>query len=322
MKNIYNFAVIGVGGYIAPKHLQAIKDTGNKIVATLDIHNSVGILDRFDFDIKFFTNFERFDRYIDKIKTSEREKIDFISICSPNWLHDYHIRFTLRNDASAICEKPLVINPWNLERLIKLESEYGKKIFTVLQLRLHPLIVSLRKRILNSNNSQKHEIFLTYITPRGSWYLQSWKGDLSKSGGIASNIGIHFFDMLIWIFGSVVNSEVYFSEEKKLSGFLELKHANVRWFLSTDINDIQNGSGVTREIIVDGEKIDFTTGFTDLHTKVYKNILEGKGFGLNDAKPSIDLAYKIRNSDITQNFEKSHPLIRKILKNQKDGDNS
>ena len=322
MKNIYNFAVIGVGGYIAPKHLQAIKDTGNKIVATLDIHNSVGILDRFGFDIKFFTNFERFDRYIDKIKTSEREKIDFISICSPNWLHDYHIRFTLRNDASAICEKPLVINPWNLERLIKLESEYGKKIFTVLQLRLHPLIVSLRKRILNSNNSQKHEIFLTYITPRGSWYLQSWKGDISKSGGIVSNIGIHFFDMLIWIFGSVVNSEVYFSEEKKLSGFLELKHANVRWFLSTDINDIQNGSGVTREIIVDGEKIDFTNGFTDLHTKVYKNILEGKGFGLNDAKPSIDLAYKIRNSDITQNFEKSHPLIRKILKNQKDGDNS
>ena len=313
MKNIYNFAVIGVGGYIAPKHLQAIKDTGNKIVATLDIHNSVGILDRFAYDIKFFTKFERFDRYIDKIKTSEREKIDFISICSPNYLHDYHIKFALRNGASAICEKPLVLNPWNLERLIKLESEYGKKIFTVLQLRLHPLIVSLRERILNSNNSQKHEIFLTYITPRGPWYLQSWKGNISKSGGIASNIGIHFFDMLIWIFGSVVNSEVHLSEPKKMAGFLELKNANVRWYLSIDSDDVNSDLKSIREIIVDGEKIDFSNGFTGLHTKVYENILEGKGFGLNDAKPSIDLAYKIRNSEITQNFAKFHPSLAKIL---------
>ena len=317
MKNIKNFAVIGVGGYIAPKHLQAIKDTGNKIVATLDINNSVGILDRFAYDIEFFTNFERFDRYIDKIKANESEKIDFISICSPNWLHDSHIRFALRNDANPICEKPLVINPWNLDRLRELEHEYGKKIFTVLQLRLHPLIVSLRKRILNSNNSQKHEIFLTYITPRGPWYLQSWKGDISKSGGIGVNIGIHFFDMLIWIFGPVVNSEVYFSEPKKMSGFLELKNANIRWYLSTDFNDMQNGSKAIREIIVDEEKIDFTNGFTDLHTKIYENILEGKGFGLNDAEPSIDLVYKIRNSEITRNFERSHPYLRKILETKK-----
>ncbi|KKK62194.1 hypothetical protein LCGC14_3006780, partial [marine sediment metagenome] len=242
MKNIYNFAVIGVGGYIAPRHLQAIKKTGNKIVATFDINNSVGILDQFSLDIKFFISFERFDRYIDKIRTNSMDKIDFISICSPNWLHDYHIRFTLRNDATPICEKPLVLNPWNLERLVELEHEFGKKIYTVLQLRLHPLIVNLRKRILNSSNSRKHEIILTYITPRGSWYLQSWKGDISKSGGIATNIGIHFFDMLIWIFGPVVNSEVYFSEPKKMSGFLELKRANVSWFLSTDINDLQSGS--------------------------------------------------------------------------------
>ena len=313
MKNIYNFAVIGVGGYIAPRHLQAIKKTGNKIVATFDINNSVGILDQFSLDIKFFISFERFDRYIDKIRTNSMDKIDFISICSPNWLHDYHIRFTLRNDATPICEKPLVLNPWNLERLVELEHEFGKKIYTVLQLRLHPLIVNLRKRILNSSNSRKHEIILTYITPRGSWYLQSWKGDISKSGGIATNIGIHFFDMLIWIFGPVVNSEVYFSEPKKMSGFLELKRANVSWFLSTDINDLQSSSQSIRKIIVDGEEIDFTNGFTDLHTKVYEDIFQGKGFRLNDAKPSIDLAYEIRNSEITQNFENPHPLLRKIM---------
>lgn len=308
-----NFAIIGVGGYIAPQHLQAIKETGNRIHAAFDINDSVGVLDQFSFDIKFFTNFERFDRYIDKIRTNNMNKIDFISICSPNWLHDYHIKFALRNDASPICEKPLVLNPWNLERLKDLEHKYRKKIFPVLQLRLHPLIVTLRKRILKSNNLQKHDITLTYITPRGSWYLQSWKGDDSKSGGVATNIGIHFFDILIWIFGPVVNNEVYLSEPKKMSGFLELKNANVRWYLSIDLNDLHSDSKAIREIIVDGEKIDFSNGFTDLHTKVYENILQGKGFRLNDVKPSIDLVYKIRNSEITQNFAKFHPLLSEIL---------
>ena len=317
MKNVYNFAIIGVGGYVAPKHLHAIKKTGNRVVATFDINNSVGILDQFSYDIKFFTNFERFDRYIDKIRTNDMDKIDFISICSPNWLHDYHIRFALRNDAYPICEKPLVLNPWNLERLRNLEHQFGKEIFTVLQLRLHPLIITLRKRILKSDNLQKHDITLTYITPRGSWYLRSWKGDISKSGGVATNIGIHFFDMLIWIFGPVVNSEVYLSEPKKMSGFLELKNTNVRWYLSTDPNDLQADLKSIREIIIDGKKIDFSNGFTDLHTKVYENILQGKGFRIDDVKPSIDLVYKIRNSEITQNFEKSHPLLKKILKTQK-----
>ena len=308
-----NFAIIGAGGYIAPQHLQAIKETGCKICAAFDINDSVGVLDHFSFDIKFFTNFERFDRYIDKIRTNNMNKIDFISICSPNWLHDYHIKFALRSDASPICEKPLVLNPWNLERLKDLEHKYGKKIFPVLQLRLHPLIVTLRKRILKSNNLQKHDITVTYITPRGSWYLQSWKGDISKSGGVATNIGIHFFDMLIWIFGPVVNSEVYLSEPKKMSGFLELKNANVRWYLSIDSDDLHSDSKAIREIIVDGEKIDFTNGFTGLHTKVYENILQGKGFRLDDAKPSIDLVYKIRNSEITRNFEKFHPLLAEIV---------
>ena len=313
MKKMYNFAVIGVGGYIAHKHLQAIKETGNRILATYDINDSVGVLDHFSFDIKFFSNFERFDRYIDKIRTSDVNKIDFISICSPNWLHDYHIKFALRNDASAICEKPLVLNPWNLEKLKDLEQKSGKKIFTVLQLRLHPLIVTLRKRVLKSNNLQKHDVTLTYITPRGLWYLQSWKGDISKSGGVATNIGIHFFDILIWIFGPVVNTEVHLSEPNKMAGFLELKNANVRWYLSIDSDDVHSDSKAIREIIVDGEKIDFSNGFNGLHTKVYENILQGKGFRIDEAKASIDLVYKIRNSEITQNFENFHPSLAERL---------
>lgn len=243
-----------------------------------------------------------------------------MSICSPNWLHDYHIRFSLRNGLNVICEKPLVLNPWNLDRIEELEKVSGKKIFTVLQLRLHLSIIALKEKIKNLNSSEKHEIILTCITPRGPWYLQSWKGDISKSGGIATNIGIHFFDMLIWIFGSVVNCEVYFSKPTKMSGFLELKNANIRWYLSTDVNDLQSGSHAIRKITIDGEKIDFSSGFANLHTKVYENIFQGKGYGTKDARPSIELSYKIRNSEITQNLEKFHPFLRKILKNQKGGD--
>ncbi len=206
-----------------------------------------------------------------------------------------------------------------MDRLEELEKASGKKIFTILQLRMHPSIIALKEKIINLNSSDKYEIILTYITPRGPWYLQSWKGDISKSGGIATNIGIHFFDILIWIFGTVVKSEVYFSKPKKMSGFLELKKANIRWYLSTDVNDLQSGSHAIRKITIDGEKIDFSSGFTNLHTKVYENIFQGKGYGIKEAKPSIDLAYKIRNSEITQNFEKSHPFLRKILKTKEKG---
>lgn len=322
MKDTYNFAIIGVGGYIAPKHLQAINETGNILQAALDTNDSVGVLDQYFPKAKFFTEFERFDRYIDKISNDNKKKIQFLSICSPNWLHDYHIKFALRNGLNIICEKPLVITPWNLDRIEELEKASAKKIFTVLQLRLHPSIIALKKKIKNLNSSEKHEVILTYITPRGPWYLQSWKGDISKSGGIATNIGIHFFDMLISIFGTVVNSEVYFSKPKKMSGFLELKKANIRWYLSTDVNDLQSGSHVIRYITIDGEKSDFSSGFSNLHTKVYENIFQGKGFRIKDARPSIELSYKIRNSEITHNIEKVHPLLRKILENQKDCDNN
>jgi len=209
----------------------------------------------------------------------------------------------------------MVLTPWNLDRIEEIEKVSGKKIFTVLQLRLHPSILALKEKINNNNRAEKHEIILTYITPRGPWYLQSWKGDISKSGGIATNIGIHFFDMLIWIFGSVVKSEVYFSKSNKMSGFLELKNANVKWYLSTDINDTQSGSRPIRKITIDEEKIDFSSGFTNLHTEVYEEIFQGKGYGIKEARPSIELSYKIRNSEIVKNLEKFHPMLRKIIKN-------
>jgi len=294
-----NFALIGVAGFIAPRHLRAIKDTGNNLVAALDKHDNVGVLDSYFPNADFFTEFERFDRHLDKLKR-KGEKVDYFSICSPNYLHDSHIRFALRYGAHAICEKPLVLNPWNLDALAEMETETGKRVYTILQLRLHPSLIGLRERILNGPKDKCYEVDLSYITSRGHWYQSSWKGDQSKAGGIATNIGIHFFDMLIWIFGSVKNVRVDQLQSDHASGSLELERANVTWFLSINDAHLPNemkaaGKRTYRSLKLAGEEIEFSEGFTDLHTKSYAEILKGNAFGITDAQPSIDLVYKIRN---------------------------
>ena len=315
-----NFAMIGIAGYIAPRHLQAIKDTNNNLVAATDTHDSVGILDRYYPDVSFFTEFERFDRHAEKLKReSESGSINYVTICSPNFLHDAHIRFALRIGADAICEKPLVLNPWNLDALEELEGIYGKKVNTILQLRVHPSLLQLKNNISSNTSKAKKEVVLTYITSRGLWYHFSWKGVKEKSGGIATNIGIHFFDLLMWLFGGVENSEVYYSDQYKIGGFLELRDANVKWFLSLDRNDLPKKAAeekklTYRSIAVDGEEIQFSEGFTDLHTKVYERTLEGNGFGINDARSSIKLVYDIRTALVIPKQETMHPSIKKILK--------
>lgn len=296
-----NFAITGVGGYIAPRHLKAIKDTGNNLIAAVDPNDSVGVLDRFYPDVAFFTEFERFDRHIEKIRRSHGgSPVDFVSICSPNNLHDAHIRFALRVGADAICEKPLVLNPWNLDALQEIESESGKRIYTILQLRVHPSLIEI-KRQLEQQNDKIHKVELAYITSRGPWYHYSWKGNIEKSGGIGTNIGVHFFDLLLWLFGDVQSFNVDVSQPTKMSGQLELKNADVTWSLSIDRNDlpaetVNKGLTTYRSIKVDGKEVEFTEGFTDLHTKVYEEILNGKGFGIDDARPSINLVHKIRNA--------------------------
>ncbi len=312
-----NFAITGVAGYIAPRHLQAIKETNNNLVAAVDPHDSVGILDRYFPNVSFFTEFERFDRHLEKLRRkSEDRHIHYLTICSPNNLHDAHIRLALRIGADAICEKPLVLNPWNLDTLQELENETGKRVYTILQLRVHPSLIELKNKISSMKNGKKHEVDLTYITSRGVWYDFSWKGVVEKSGGIATNIGIHFFDMLIWLFGDVQTNDVYLLDKKRASGFIELQNANVRWFLSIDKNDlpaeeINNGKPTFRSIIVDGEEIKFSEGFTDLHTRVYEETLSGNGFGIEDARPSINLVHDIRQKKITENKDKFHPYLLK-----------
>jgi len=297
-----NFALIGAGGYIAPRHMKAIRDTGNNLVSALDPADSVGILDSFSFDVAFFTEFERFDRHAEKLRRQGHEKrIHYVSICSPNYLHDAHVRFALRIGADAICEKPLVLNPWNLDALAELENETGKRIFTMLQLRVHPAIISLREKVASSFDGSRYTVDLTYVTSRGNWYFTSLKGDTSKSGGIATNIGVHFFDMLVWVFGPVSHFEVHYADERRMTGFLELEKAVVRWFLSVDRNDLPetvrtSGKSTFRSITVDGEVVEFSEGFTDLHTDVYRGIMKGKGFGINDSRPAIDLVYELRNA--------------------------
>lgn len=305
-----NFAIIGIAGYIAPRHVKAIKDNGHKLLAALDPFDSVGFIDSFFPEADYFSEYERFDRHIDKLK---RQGIttDYVSICSPNYLHDSHIRFALKSGADAICEKPLVLNPWNVDALRQIEKETGKKVNTILQLRLHPSIIKLKQQI-EQNPNKIYDIDLTYITSRGNWYFFSWKGDIQKSGGIATNIGIHFFDMLIWLFGNVIEQKVFISQANKASGFIILKNARVRWFLSLDINDIplnlrEQGKRTFRSITLDGNEIEFSDGFTDLHTESYKNIIAGKGFGLTDAHPSIELAYNIRNAKISELKNDFHP---------------
>ena len=295
-----NFGLIGAAGYIAPRHMKAIKDTKNLITVALDRFDSVGIIDQYFPEAKFFVEPERFDRFLFKTKSTEN-KVDYISICSPNYLHDAHIRLALRNDAHAICEKPLVLNPWNIRALEELEKETGKKIYNILQLRLHPSIYELKKKIDQGPNDKIYDIDLSYLTSRGNWYNISWKGDLNKSGGIATNIGVHFFDMLTWIFGEVKNNIIHFLEKDKAAGFLELKKARVRWLLSINKSYIpkkiqEQGSQTYRSIIINGKEIEFSGGFTDLHTLSYEQILLGNGFDLKQALPSIKLVHDIRNS--------------------------
>lgn len=293
------FALIGAAGYIAPRHMKAIKDTGNTLVCAFDPYDGVGIMDSHFPDADFFTEFERFDRHIDKLRR-EGNPIDIISICSPNYLHDAHIRFGLKSGCDVICEKPLVLNPWNVEALMDIEKETGKKAYTILQLRLHPSIIALREKVLNSPKDKRFKVSLKYMTSRGKWYHHSWKGDISKSGGIATNIGVHFFDMLNWIFGDIIENKVDIHNEDTASGFLKLEKADVDWFLSIDYNQIPDdiklqGKRTYRTLQMEGEEIEFSDGFTELHTDSYKEILEGNGFPISVSKKAIEIVEGIRN---------------------------
>lgn len=295
-----NFAIIGAGGYIAPRHMKAIKDTGNNLLAALDKHDSVGILDSYFPDADFFTEFERFDRHLEKIKR-QGIKTDYVSVCSPNYLHDAHIRFGLRIGADVICEKPVVLNPWNIDPLIEMQKETGKNIYTILQLRLHPAIIALKQKIDAAPAGKKYDINLQYITSRGHWYHTSWKGDIQKSGGIATNIGVHFFDMLMWVFGAVKDSHVRLHTKDAAAGNLELQKANVNWMLSIDENALPHevraaGKRTYRTLTIDGDAFEFSEGFTELHTRSYEEIIAGRGFGIGETKAAIELVHSIRNS--------------------------
>jgi UDP-N-acetyl-2-amino-2-deoxyglucuronate dehydrogenase len=311
-----NFGLIGVAGYIAVRHLKAIKDTGNNLLASLDKFDCVGLIDNYFPHSDFFVEFERFDRHFDKLKRTGT-KIDYVSICSPNYLHDSHIRFALRHGADAICEKPIVLNPWNIDALQEIENETGRNIYTVLQTRLHPRIIELKNKISSGPKNKVYDIDLTYITSRGNWYYISWKGDIQKSGGVATNIGIHFFDMLSWIFGNVKKNIVHMSLPNKAAGYLELENARVRWFLSIDANDLppaaaEKGKRTFRSVTVDNEEIEFSEGFTELHTLTYKEILAGRGFGLKDARQSVEIAYTIRNSKPEGLTGDYHPILKTL----------
>lgn len=310
------FALIGAGGYIAPRHMKAIRETGNVLVAALDPNDSVGVIDSYFPDADFFTEFERFDRHLDKLRRKNNQHIDYLTICSPNYLHDAHIRFALRIGADAICEKPLVLNPWNVDALEEIAQETGKTVNTILQLRLHPAISDLKKRVDKSPKGKKYDIDLAYITARGNWYMISWKGNVAKSGGIATNIGIHFFDILQWIFGGVKYNVVHLDEPQKAAGFLELEHARVRWFLSINRDDLprepEHGKPAAyRSITINDEEIDFSCGLTDLHTKSYQEILNSKGFTLQDTKPSVEIVSAIRRAKPVGLKGEYHPLLKR-----------
>jgi UDP-N-acetyl-2-amino-2-deoxyglucuronate dehydrogenase len=316
MADIKRFALIGAGGYIAPKHLKAIKDTGNELIVAVDRHDSVGIIDSYFPDASFFTEFERFDRFLEKKRYGDsNEAIDYVSICSPNYLHDAHCRLALRVGADAICEKPLVVNPWNIDQLQELEQLHGRKVNAVLQLRLHEAVIDLKAKAESSTDrAKKPEILLTYVTRRGRWYHHSWKGDESRSGGLPLNIGVHFFDFLTWIFGKAEKTELHLAEPSRYSGTLELEKANVKWFLSVDADDlpeevVANGGYAHRSITCDGDEIDLSKGFTNLHSRVYEEILAGQGHGLEDARGAIDLVYKIRQQDVSSPGPNAHPKM-------------
>lgn len=311
-----NFALIGAAGYIAPRHLRAIRDTGNRLIAAVDPHDSVGLLDQFAFDTRFFTEIERFDRHLEKLRRGpEENRVQYVSICSPNYLHDAHCRLALRVKADVICEKPLVINPWNLDPLAELEAESGHKINTILQLRVHPELIALHERLKSESASRQHDVILSYITGRGAWYHVSWKGNLEKSGGVATNIGIHFFDLLIWLFGRAGACRLFHSDPERMAGFVELENARVRWFLSVNCSDLPSSAvaakkSTYRSITVDGQEVEFSEGFTDLHTRVYERTLAGHGFGLEDARPSIELTHCIRTSPLVAPGDLAHPFLK------------
>ena len=321
-----NFALIGAAGYIAPRHMKAIKDTGNQLVSALDPYDGVGIIDSYFPNADFFVEPERFDRHLDKMrrlaiskKRLDGGKVDYVSICSPNYMHDSHIRLALRNDAHAICEKPVVLNPWNLDALREIERETGKQVFTILQLRLHPSIKALRKQIHSGPKDKVYDLDLTYITSRGNWYARSWKGDISKSGGIATNIGVHFFDMLTWVFGKVKENIVHVLNEHKAGGLLKLENANIRWFLSIDYNDIpedvrKSGKRTYRSLKMGNQEIEFSDGFTDLHTEMYREIIAGRGFGLLEARQSVNIVFHIRNSQTVGLTGDYHPILNAVSK--------
>lgn len=307
------FALIGAAGYVAPRHMKAIKEVGGDLVAAFDPADNVGVMDSHFPDARFFTEFERFDRHIDKLHRAG-EGVDYVSICSPNYLHDAHVRFALRSGADAICEKPLVLNPWNLDGLAEMEQQTGRRVHTILQLRLHPAILALKAKIAAAPADQIFDVDLTYITSRGAWYFVSWKGDEAKSGGIASNIGVHFYDMLSFVFGDFEKSHVHLRTPSHAAGYLEFKRARVRWFLSVDRNDLPEntpeGQTTYRSITVNGEEVEFSGGFTDLHTLSYQDILKGGSFGIDQVRPSIELVSGIRTCDLELNKGEQHPFVQ------------
>ncbi|HQQ01931.1 MAG TPA: Gfo/Idh/MocA family oxidoreductase [Bacteroidales bacterium] len=316
-KKVYNFALIGAGGYIAPRHMKAIKDTGNRLIAALDPNDSVGIIDSFFPEADFFLQPERFDRHLDKLRRQGENKVDFVSICSPNFLHDSHIRLALRNQANAICEKPIVLNPWNIDALEDIEKETGFRIYNILQLRLHPQIIALKEKIQNGPADKIYDLDLTYITSRGKWYHYSWKGDVEKSGGLATNIGVHFFDMLGFVFGKIRLVAVHHSSPTVVAGFLQYDKARVRWFLSIDPKYLPEeiaakGQRTYRSILLDGKEFEFSEGFTDLHTRIYEDILAGGGYGLEDARQSVEIVYQIRNAKPFGRMGDFHPYLLKV----------
>ena len=311
------FGLIGAGGYIAPRHLRAIKDTGNELVVAMDVNDSVGVLDSFFPSAEFFTEFEQFEAFVEDEKLSGRS-LDYISICSPNYLHVSHMKFALRNGIDVICEKPLVLNTRDLDEILKYEEAYGARVNSILQLRLHPSILSLREKVLAAPVDKVFDVDLTYMTSRGKWYLRSWKGVDSKSGGVATNIGVHFYDMLHFIFGDVLENKIFYRDEKTCSGFLRYSRARVRWFLSIDAmylpkNAVQGEKTTYRSILIEGEELEFSGGFTDLHTQSYQRIIAGSGYGVTENRPAIETVEKIRLDDISSNSEYAHPLLAQVI---------
>jgi UDP-N-acetyl-2-amino-2-deoxyglucuronate dehydrogenase len=317
LRDMKNFAITGVAGFVAPRHIRAIRDTGNNLVAALDPHDSVGVLDSYFPSAAFFTEYERFDRHLERLRRGAGDsRVSHVTICAPNHLHDAHIRLALRIGADAICEKPLVLNPWNLDALAELEAETGQHVYTVLQLRVHPVLQALKQELIDrAASTNRSQVVLTYITSRGPWYQYSWKGNPEKSGGLPTNIGIHFFDLLSWLFGPLQGLAVHVAEPRRWAGFLSLERADVRWYLSIDSLDLALSGGTrstVRSITIDGRPVDFSEGFSDLHTKLYEETLAGRGFGLNEARPSIELVHRIRYARLDRGHAPRHPYLDNI----------